>query len=135
MRRYPRGYVKVGVDTGRETLTQQHMGQEVDINTIVRRFGLTKAMPSGPAGGVYGDFTGISDYDSAVAAISRAEEGFLSLDAELRYRFDNDPGKYLAFVGGLSESELEEIHRPRAVAPVAPVAPISPSEGSGSAAT
>lgn len=131
--RYPRGYRRQAVDTGRETYTQEQYANEVDINTIVRRFGLTREMPSGVAGGAYGDFTGIYDYESALAAVERARSGFLALDPEVRERFDNDPGRYIEYVDGLDDDELgPEVGGPAPVVPVEPVAPvISPSEGSG----
>jgi len=130
--RYPDGYVPVGYDTGRETIVQQQFMDEVDINTIVRRFGLTREMPSGVEGGVYGDFTGISDYESALAAVERAQEGFMTLSPEVREKFANDPGEYLAHVAGMSDEELELASgRAPVVAPVIEAG----SEGSSLAAT
>jgi len=133
MNRYPDGYVPVGYDTGRVTIVQQQFIDEVDINTIVRRFGLTREMPSGVEGGVYGDFTGISDYESALAAVERAQEGFMTLDPEVREKFANDPGQYLAHVAGMSDEELE-VASGRKQPEVAPVIDTG-SEGSSSAAT
>lgn len=131
--RYPRGYTPKGVDTGRETFTQQQFAEEVDINTIVRRFGLSRVMPSGPSGGVYGDFTGIHDYESAVAAVERARDGFLALPPDVREQFGNDPGQYLEYVDTLGDDELgPEVGGP---APEVPVGEMSPSEGSASGAT
>lgn len=104
----------VALHTGTETLVQQHFQDEVDINTIVRRFGITRQMPSGQEGGAYGDFTGISDFHTAVAAVERARNGFLALDPEVRENFGNDPGAYLAYVDSLSEDELgPEVGVPR----------------------
>lgn len=118
----------VAVDTGRETLVQQQFANEVDVNTIVRRFGVTRQMPSGPSGGVYGDFTGITDFESASAAVERAREGFMSLDAGVRERFGNDPGAYLDYVSGLTDEELgPEVGGPAPVALVAPVPPVEPA--------
>lgn len=124
-KRYPRGYVKVGFDTGRDTLTQQQFAEDADINTIVRRFGVTRSMPSGPEGGVYGDFTGISDYQSALDAVQRAQDGFMALDADVRLRYGNDPGRYLEYVSGLSDEELEAASRPAPVSAPDP-APAGP---------
>jgi len=109
-------------------MTQQHFVDEVDINTIVRRFGLQGGLPADIAGGVYGDFTGITDYDSAVEKIAFTRNRFMALPAELRERFDNDPGRLVSFVAEHSEAELEAIFKPP-VAPVAPVAPVVPVSG------
>lgn len=90
---------------GGPTLVQQQFQDEVDINTIVRRFGLTRSMPSGPAGGVYGDFTGIEDYASAVAAIQRAQDGFMKLSPQVRERFGNDPERIITLAQEVSNEE------------------------------
>lgn len=133
-----------GVDTGSETRVQQHMKDEVDINTIMRRFGATGTMPSGVSGGVYGDFTGVTDYDSAREAISRAQEGFMTLPAEVREQFDNDPGKLIALAQELSLDDLNARLFPKvqpnppgvagrpgpAPAAPAPAAPAEPAAGS-----
>lgn len=93
---------------GGPMLTQQHFTEEVDINTIVSRFGLTGEIPRRMEG-VYGDFSGISDYDSALETIRRTEERFMTLPAELRERFDNDPGALVRFVTERPESEVMSV--------------------------
>lgn len=113
--------VATSVDTGSESFVQQHLKDEVDINTIVRRFGITREMPAGIPGGVFGDFTGIDDFESAVAAIDRAREGFMSLPAEVRERFGNEPGKLIEFVHTATEEQVNGLI-PQA-APPPPAAP------------
>jgi len=76
-------------------LTEQHHKDEVDVTTIVRRFGMTGQMPKMHGGGVYGDFSGVTDYETAREALERAEAGFRELDPEIRARFDNSPGFFL----------------------------------------
>lgn len=100
--------LETAIDTGTRTVVQQHFQDEVDVNTIVRRFGLTREMPAGVAGGVYGDFTDISDYDSALARIRRADEGFMTLPPEVRERFGNDPSLLVRAASELSEAEFVE---------------------------
>lgn len=118
------------VETGSVTLVQQHFKDEVDVNTIVRRFGLTNVVPAAVAAGVYGDFTGIHDYGSAVAAIEKAEAGFMKLPAEVRDRFENDPARLIAFAQGSTEAEfLAAMEPPKpvlspAVSPVPDVGPV-----------
>lgn len=119
---------------GGPSLVQQQFGEEVDINTIVRRFGLTREMPSGVAGGVYGDFTGIQDYQDAVDRIERARAGFMTLAPEIRERFNNDPGELVSLAQSLPEGEfvalisadpeVPVVAEPAPGAPVAPVAPV-----------
>lgn len=122
---------RTAIVTGGVSIVQQHLKDEVDINTIVRRFGITREMPSGIDGGVYGDFSGIADYEDAVAAIKRANDGFMALPPEVRERFENDPGKLIEFVHEATEEQLREFDPvpvvPASVAPAAPVvAPVAP---------
>jgi len=107
--------------SGGPVITQQHPKEQVDINTIVQRFGLTAEMPFGAAGGFYGDFTGINDFESALGLVEGAQERFMALPAHVRERFDNDPGKLIRYVQSASQKEYEELYNRR--------------EGSGSAAT
>lgn len=78
--------------------TKQSFAEESDINTIVRRFGLSGEMPSAVAMPQYGDFTAVQDYHSALNVITAANEGFDALPAEVRSRFTNDPANLLAFL-------------------------------------
>lgn len=80
-----------------ETMAQQQFAEECDINTIVRRFGLTGEMPDNPRIPQYGDFSGIGDYQSALNAVKDAEASFMELPAHVRARFDHDPQQLLEF--------------------------------------
>lgn len=79
------------------SLTRQSETEDADINTIVRRFGLTGTMPRDLPPLLYGDFTGVSDYQSAFAAVADAQERFMLMPANVRERFGNDPQKFLEF--------------------------------------
>lgn len=79
------------------SLAVQESRDEVDINTIVRRFGLTGELPSNVRIPQYGDFTGIGDYHSAMNAVLAADRSFMELPAELRARFGNDAGAFVEF--------------------------------------
>lgn len=116
--------IATSVDTGRETLVQQHLKEEVDVNTIVRRFGLTNDLPSWRGDGLYGDFTGITDYESAVEKIRSVDTRFMALPVELRDRFKNDPAELVRFADSVSEEEFNRIVNPAPSAPVAPEAPV-----------
>lgn len=112
---------EVSVYTGDKSLVQQHFKDEVDVNTIVRRFGITAGMPFGPDGGMYGDFTGIVDYESAVALIKDTESRFMRIPAELREKFNNNPGMLVRFAQDSSAEEFEAFFRPAEPGPVVPV--------------
>lgn len=115
-------------DTGPVTAVQQAFAEEVDINTIMRRFGVTREFPSGMRQGTYGDFTGVHDYQSALEAVQRAEQGFLALDPDLRAEFGNDPGAYLQHLESLSDEELAELEEPAPPAPEPATPPVPPAE-------
>lgn len=80
------------------SVTQQQFRDECDINEIVRRFGLTGKLPENPRMPVSGDFTGISDYQSAVNMVLNAEAAFMEFPADVRERFNNDPQKMMEFI-------------------------------------
>lgn len=87
-----------GLDCSVEkSLTQQSFAEECDINTIVRRFGLSGELPVNQRAPTYGDFTGVSDYKSALEAVMAAEDAFMQLPAHVRARFENDPQAFVAF--------------------------------------
>ncbi|WNK14480.1 MAG: internal scaffolding protein [Microvirus sp.] len=97
---------EAGLDfTNEETLTQQQFAEECDINTIVRRFGLTGEMPTDLRMPVSGDFTGISDFQTAMNVVTSAQEEFMRMPAELRYRFNNDPARILQFLNDATNKD------------------------------
>jgi phage internal scaffolding protein len=79
------------------SLAQQHAKEESDINTIVRRFGLTGELPNGVRAPQYGDFTEATDYHTAMNAVISANNAFMTLPADIRARFNNDPGAFVDF--------------------------------------
>lgn len=79
------------------SLAKQSFLEESDINTIVRRFGLTGELPTNVRMPTFGDFSVVSDFHEAMNAIAQANEAFDSMPAEVRARFNNDPGAFVAF--------------------------------------
>lgn len=113
-----------------ESLAQQHQKEEADINTIVRRFGLTGQLPELQRLPQYGDFTHVTDYHSAVNAVMAANGAFSQLPADLRSRFNNDPEQFVDFCSnpdnmdelikmGLAKKRAEE-EEPAEPAPTKP---------------
>ena len=87
----------LSIDEG-ESVVQQQFASECDINTIVERFGLTGELPNGVDMPVSGDFTGVSDFHSAMNLVRQAQESFMSLPGHVRERFSHDPGKVLSLL-------------------------------------
>lgn len=77
--------------------TVQSAKDDADINVIVKRFGLTGAMPQNLRLPQYGDYTGINDFHSAMNVVRQAQETFMELPADVRARFGNDPQAFLEF--------------------------------------
>lgn len=89
---------ETGLDCGPTTRTQQQYKDEVDINTIVERFGITGEMP--PVGNfpTEQDFTEAFDFQSSMNVIVQAKESFMTLPAKARARFNNDPQQFMEFI-------------------------------------
>lgn len=93
-----------------DTRTQESFERECDINEIVRRFGLTGSVPENFRMPLSGDFTGVSDFHSAVNAVVAAEQSFMALPAEVRARFSNDPAQLIAFLeDGNNREEAQKL--------------------------
>lgn len=99
--------VLTGIENNDPSLTQQHQEEEANINTIVRRFGITGTMPTNLRTPTYEDFDEIYDYRTALEAVRNAERSFMSIPAEVRARFDNDPQAFMEFCN--DPSNLEEM--------------------------
>jgi phage internal scaffolding protein len=80
------------------SLAQQHYKDECDINTILQKFNITGLLPESPLSPRYGDFTGISDYHTALNRVIAAQDEFDGLPANIRARFENDPAQLIEFL-------------------------------------
>lgn len=89
------------------SLTKQSFRDECDINNILRKFNVTGQLPAGSVQPQYGDFSGITDYQSALNAVMAAQDSFLELPAKVRAKFGNDPAVFLDFVS--DEANKDEL--------------------------
>lgn len=96
-----------GLDTGREGGAKQSFKDEVDINTIVKRFGIGHELPPNPKVPEYGDYTNIPDFHTAMNLVATTRENFEELPAAIRAKFDNDPTAYVDFC--LNPDNREEL--------------------------
>lgn len=80
------------------SLTQQQFAEDADINTIVRRFGLTGEMPEAFVMPQSGDFIDATSFEESMQLIVKAREEFMTLPADVRRRFANDPGQLIEFL-------------------------------------
>lgn len=124
-----------------ESLTQQHMAEETDINVIVERFGLTGELPQNVRAPLNVDFEDVFDFRSALHQLRDAEAAFMQMPARVRARFENDAHQFVEFCSREENrkemAELGLIVAPKAPEPPAPVSPAAGSQtapgGSGSA--
>lgn len=114
------------------SLAQQHQAEEADINTIVKRFGLTGQLPSNVRAPMYGDFGEGMDYRSAMLAIMEARQSFMKMPADVRARFGHDPAVFVDFCS--NPENLDEMRKLGLAVPKASSeAVVAPSDsGSGS---
>lgn len=89
---------RVSVQTTGPSLTKQAMRDECDVNLILKKYQATGVITHvKEAQAQYGDFSDIIDYQGALNQVLRASQTFLALPSRVRDRFQNDPGKFLAF--------------------------------------
>ncbi len=132
---------QVSVETGLlcadPSLAQQQFKDECDINVILERFNVTGQLPVSPLQPQFGDFSGITDYQTALNAVLDAQESFDALPARVRERFANDPAAFVDFC--LDEANKDEM-KALGLLSVAPEGAISsptepgPAEPAGEAA-
>lgn len=80
-----------------KSLAIQSQAEEADINTIVRRFGLTGQLPQNVRVPLNVDFDDVFDYQTAMNVIAEANQAFMRMPADVRARFQNDPGAFVDF--------------------------------------
>lgn len=111
-------------------LTQQSAKDECDVNVIIDRVKRGADIPSATVNPpMYGDFTVIpTDLRECLNTVRQADELFMSLDAKVRRRFDNDPALMLDFLNDPANRQ-EAIDLGLVAAPpkaeVEPVAPLT----------
>lgn len=121
-------------DDEENRMVKQEFAEEVDINTILRRFNITGQLPSGVRMPVYADFEEVFDFHSAANAIAQANEAFEQMPANVRERFQNDPAKFVAFCD--NPNNRAEAERLGLVDPRAPeTPPANPSTGGAPSST
>lgn len=83
----------------RKTRTQQQYQQQCDVNYIMKQYLHTGTINHiAQKKGVYADHTKLPDYHAALNIVKSAESGFMSLDAQVRKRFQNDPQQLINFL-------------------------------------
>lgn len=108
-------------------LTQQSAKDECDINVIIDRIKRGADLPSTQSNPPrYGDFSSIpTDLRECLNVVRQADELFMTLDAKVRRRFDNDPAKMLDFLND-EKNRQEAVDLGLVEAPPKPVEDVAP---------
>lgn len=77
---------------------KQEFQQDCDLNRIMAKYAQTGALPPAAVAPVFGDFSDVGDFLENNNRVKAAHEAFMSLSAQVRERFHNDPAKLIAFV-------------------------------------
>lgn len=80
-----------------ESLTQQQFKDEVDINNLMEKFGITGQIPPDTREPSYEDYSDVNDFQTAMQQVRLAEQEFMEIPAKVRARFNNNPQEYLEF--------------------------------------
>lgn len=86
-----------GLECLDESLTDQSGKEDADINTLIKRFGVTGTVPVLDRVPLQSDFVGVIDYHSAMNTLLAADDTFMELPADLRSRFNHSPHEFLNF--------------------------------------
>lgn len=92
-----------------KSLAQQHMADECDINKLVERFVVRGEIPTLALPPLQGDFTEAPTYQEALNLMVEAQKSFMALPADVRGRFQNDPGQFVEFCS--NEGNRDELRR------------------------
>lgn len=90
------------------SMTKQSFLEECDINNIVRDFtahGMVTHINEKAAQGAFVDLPDSLDYQQALEIARAGQQAFDVLPAHVRKRFDNDPEKFLEFMGNPDNQE------------------------------
>jgi len=118
--------------TDPDSVVEKHHKNEVDINSIMKKYRITGFLESNASEGQYGDFTDATDFHTMKNRIIEAESDFARLPAHLRTRFNNDPGQLLSFLDDPQNlSEAQELGLCPKPIPDTPPASTPPTEAPG----
>lgn len=100
------GRFRVAESNTLPSMTKQEFAAECDINNIMAQYNRTGLVNHvSKYQGRYVDVCGAVSFQEAQNIVLRAQEAFMSLPAEVRGKFENDPGAFLDFVSDPSNKD------------------------------
>ena len=95
------------------SMTQQHFKDETMIDNILQKYAETGFLtdPFSPKRPIqFGDFSDVTDFQTAQNSVARATEYFESLPSHIRASFNNSPAEFLHALNDPEQrSKLEEL--------------------------
>jgi len=124
--------LEVGLDTGTDTVVQQHFKDECDVNKIMARFKVSGQLPQVQAKPAeYLDCSLLTGYQESLHIVEEARRLFYSIPSEIRSRFDNNPQRFVDFASDPANlPQLVELGLAKAP-PAPPALPDPPAPGGG----
>ena len=115
---------RLAQDFSGESVTQTHLRDMVDVNTIVRHYHKTGFLPPAQTAQTFG-FASAKTYEESMRDVAEVQSAFAELPAEQRQAHGNDPGRWIDSL--MAEATTpDEIVAPEASEAVS----ASPPEGS-----
>lgn len=94
-----KGVVDTRVFCKEKTLTKQSAKDECDINKIIARFDKTGMVTHiNEREARFGDVSEFTNYAEALRTVQNASDMFMSLSAEVRKKFNNNPEELITFL-------------------------------------
>jgi len=124
---------RLAQDFSGESVTQTHLRDMVDVNTIVRHYHKTGFLPPAQNAQNFG-FASSKTYEESMRDVAEVQSAFAELPAEQRQAHGNDPGRWIDSLMA-EATPPDEIVDPEASQAVSDPAPQGPSETSENPAT
>lgn len=102
------GSIDVGTVPTGDDMAQQQFKDQSDVNHIMKKYrglGYSYDQLPEPSGGSYIDLVELPSYEESLKIVIQAEQTFMSLPAELRDRFQNDPNKLIKFLADKNNND------------------------------
>jgi len=80
------------------TLAQQSFKDEVNINTIMRKFAMSGELPEKIRPVMLEEYDEVFDFQTAMNTVRRAQEEFMKMPSGVRARFQNNPQIFTDFL-------------------------------------
>lgn len=85
--------------SGDQPVTKQEFKKDCDVNVIIARCLRSGVpLPGIDAQQVFADVSQFGDFSEAVRIVHSANDAFMTLDADLRARFSNNPARLIEFI-------------------------------------